>query len=127
MPRPATGEEGVFVDEYDGLTVYLSPRWATQRAGGMGPTVDCYARFDASALAVVRDLWHRRLDEPVVSAPHWALVLVLAGAPLLAAVAPVRRLRRRSRRCRGLCPACGYDLRQSPDRCPECGAVPAAR
>jgi hypothetical protein len=54
--------------------------------------------------------------------PTWSLVLAFAVLPTIVAFRQIRAVRRRRRRSRlGLCPACGYDLRATPDRCPECG------
>jgi hypothetical protein len=52
--------------------------------------------------------------------PLWAFAV---GAALLPSWRGVRRWRRSWRRP-GVCRACGYDLRATPGRCPECGAVP---
>jgi hypothetical protein len=52
--------------------------------------------------------------------PQCAIALLLG---LLPAATLFRLLRRRRRMKRGLCPLCGYDLRGSPNRCPECGTV----
>lgn len=50
--------------------------------------------------------------------PHWAVALPLAVPPLVWARG---RLRRRRWAKQGRCRHCGYDLRGSPERCPECG------
>ncbi len=50
--------------------------------------------------------------------PLWFLALVFSVAPARA----VRSYLIKWRRARaGNCPCCGYDLRASPQRCPECG------
>lgn len=55
-----------------------------------------------------------------VAVPHWSVVLVTAAAALVWIPALLRR-RRWLRE--GKCGFCGYDLRSSPQRCPECGAI----
>lgn len=54
---------------------------------------------------------------------YWHLALLLSLPPTLLIA---RLLRRRRRVVRGLCTHCGYDLRASPDRCPECGLAAGA-
>ena len=59
-----------------------------------------------------------------VTVSYWLPALLAAALPAFRLVAWTRR-RRRRRRNVGLCSACGYDLRATPGRCPECGATPA--
>jgi hypothetical protein len=58
--------------------------------------------------------------------PCWMLA---AGAGILPAVwlAGLRRRRARRRRGAGRCVGCGYDLRATPERCPECGIAVVTR
>jgi hypothetical protein len=58
-------------------------------------------------------------DLHVVILPIWSLLLPLSVPPALLLL---RVRRRKIRLRRGLCPTCGYDLRATPDKCPECGA-----
>jgi hypothetical protein len=56
----------------------------------------------------------------VVGVPWVVVALPFAALPAARASAWIRR---RNRTARNACPSCGYDLRATPDRCPECGAV----
>jgi hypothetical protein len=59
----------------------------------------------------------------LVSLPHWFLALLFAILPAVHLRAAIRS-RRRHRA--GHCPTCGYDLRATPERCPECGTEASA-
>ena len=54
-----------------------------------------------------------------VYVPHWSLALLCTIVPTCRFFSPHRRRTKRQRL--GLCRRCGYDLRATPDRCPECG------
>jgi hypothetical protein len=62
----------------------------------------------------------RHVHALVVS--HWLVAIPLAVPP---GWWLKRRARDRDRKRKGRCHQCGYDLRATPDRCPECGRVPA--
>ena len=106
---------------------------AGERSWQIGSYVDREARreygreFHAAGLTLlqVRDM------DAFEAGRVWTLVMppwvFAAGCAVVAVALDVgRRLRRRrrGRRVQGLCPVCGYDLRSSPGRCPECGAEP---
>ena len=50
--------------------------------------------------------------------PYWLLVVLFAATPFFRLFGQIRASRRYSSGC---CQQCGYDLRATPDRCPECG------
>ena len=85
---------------YAGKFGATDPRWL-----GFDATVHHYQRAQAVSRSFVM--------------PYWFVVCLTMLAPALA----LRTLARRPN-AKGLCPRCGYDLRASPERCPECGTAP---
>jgi hypothetical protein len=78
-------------------------------------------RIDPAQLSTIRKLWHDRLDKRIGAVPYW-MILMCAVMPIVAR--GVRWRRRKAMRQKGFCRVCGYDLRATPDRCPECGIIP---
>ncbi|MDP9175563.1 MAG: hypothetical protein M3O30_17105 [Planctomycetota bacterium] len=58
---------------------------------------------------------------PLLDAIFWVLFCVES---IVASNRSIREIRRNDLRTRGICKTCGYDVRATPDRCPECGTVP---
>jgi hypothetical protein len=107
-----TGIDRIFAKLYDIDLMCSRPAfgapWTTRRLG-----FD-FIQFQSSA----------SIDLKSIFLPIWLLVALFASAPLLTFV---RIVRRRERVITGRCPHCSYDLRATPDRCPECGTAPQKR
>jgi hypothetical protein len=73
------------------------------------PTFPTYNVFDR--------YWH---------VPFWFPLILLAIPAIFMSTAIGKRRRLLRRRRLGLCIRCGYDLRATPEQCPECGTVPEA-
>jgi hypothetical protein len=108
----------------DGRHLYIDGRHVFVRGEFYGRTVDRYVTFLGFQYAsgTIGAERYRAL-----AVPEWTIIalLALAASPVLYAARSRSHIARR--RHAGLCEGCGYDLRASPDRCPECGAPPAAK
>lgn len=63
-------------------------------------------------------------DSHVLRVQHWLLAMICGAWPMTSLFLATRRaIKRRRLMQAGCCKACGYDLRATPQRCPECGAV----
>lgn len=81
----------------------------------------CQAQISLTARFIWPLYWERNKGGGFdCAAPAWPLLVLLV---LITAVWHLRARRGRVRQRAGFCGQCGYDLRGSPERCPECGHV----
>ena len=80
-----------------------------------GGTISVPIASGGSTSVVSATYWQRRC----ASVGYWVLVLVFGAPPIVHQLRTL--IRDRKKRRLGLCSRCGYDLRATPHRCPECG------
>jgi hypothetical protein len=120
------GASGYFQGPFDSSRDDAAERAYLASLGAVQFLGFAFARYDMDPLGG-RSVNPGAPPQPVATQRVWIVHLCDWAIALVSAVLPalyVRRacLRRRSRRA-GRCRGCGYDLRASPDRCPECGLV----
>jgi hypothetical protein len=78
--------------------------------------------FEVTSIANPNEVYGGRYIVKRIHFPIWLPALLFGFAPAWWVLGPYRR--QAKRRKLGLCLNCGYDLRASPERCPECGMIP---
>jgi hypothetical protein len=119
-PRPLLGVGGRyflsvqpngFVFHMYGNVPYVGQSFGPSTGWAFGPLFYLYAPSDPGQF------------ERYVRVSCWAVILIFLVLPGIWFVMYRRQRLISHRRRSGLCIACGYDLRASVDRCPECGAA----
>ena len=127
VPDADIGELYASFTEFHASGEYLGVKWSIGNfsvAMSNGHVPICRANENVWYLVSSADTWLIRRGAQISAPPsYFAVVLALLPA-LRISLAMRTALVMRTRRNRGLCQACGYNLRATPDRCPECGIVP---
>ena len=103
------------------LDFLVSPRWPQDeefRIGQYDNHVYYGTRYSKRVLGFGTDAQWPEYGGRYVNIPHW---FVTSTTGLLAFLFGWRWWVGRKRATKGCCVKCGYDLRASPERCPECG------
>jgi hypothetical protein len=111
--------------------------WAVSTRPLSDPGVASAPDYTYGALGFVNHADHgppaaiqRQFDIPAVythtvEIPLWPPVVILGVWAYGALARAARRARDLRAAMMGRCVKCGYDLRATPDKCPECGTIPA--
>jgi hypothetical protein len=95
--------------------------WGSRHGTFFGTLPSGFSYWPHDAMLVVQ-------NSEYVSYHHWLMPMwFVTGVFALPMAVQLLLFLRRNRVREGMCPVCGYDLRATPDRCPECGNVPAKR
>ena len=101
----------------DFLTIPRWPQVEETRYDRWAPYVYYGTRYSKRLLGFGTDVIWPEYGGRYVNVPHWFFVVCFAGMGFLF----WRAWWRRRASCEGKCRVCGYDLRATPQRCPECG------
>jgi len=85
-------------------------------------------QWDVLIIATLQAFATNRYSPPMpyweMTTPCWPIIVLFAMLPATGiGLSVFKAIVRARRRGQGRCPNCGYDLRESVEQCPECGAA----